>query len=80
MLLYTTTQPDLRRLHLIGTTDLRLLPLGGNLQGRTPYNQLVSVPAHERLVGQTVDVAINHASPSNLRGEVVTTESVAKSA
>ncbi len=52
----------------------------GNLQGRTPYNQLVSVPAHERLVGQTVDVAINHASPSNLRGEVVTTESVTKSA
>ncbi len=52
----------------------------GNLQGRTPYNQSVTVAANDRLIGQIVDVAINHASPSNLRGDVVTVEMVAKSA
>ncbi len=51
-----------------------------SLQGRTPYNQSVNVPGMERLVGQIVDVKINHASPTALRGEIVTTELVAKSA
>ncbi len=40
----------------------------GQLQGRTPYNQLVSVPANDRLIGQIMDVKINHASPTALRG------------
>lgn len=52
----------------------------GNLVGRTPYNQLVSVPGKERLVGQCVGVKIVSASPSALRGELETVEIVAKSA
>lgn len=42
----------------------------GQLQGRTPYNQLVSVLANDRLIGQIMDVKINHASPTALRGEL----------
>ncbi len=52
----------------------------GHLQGRTPYNQLISVPAKERLIGQIVDVRVNHASPTALRGEIEPIEIVAKSA
>ncbi len=51
-----------------------------NIMGRTPYNQLVSVPAKERLIGQIVGVKIESASPSALRGAIEAFEVIAKSA
>ncbi len=52
----------------------------GQLQGRTPYNQSINVPAMERLIGQIVDVKVVSASSSALRGEIETVEIIAKSA
>src|SRR5690606_9243818 len=34
----------------------------GQLQGRTPYNQSINVPAMERLIGQIVDVKVTGGS------------------
>ena len=58
----------------------RVSDKSGKLQGRTPYNQLLTVDAPERLLGQIVDVRVVHASPSALRGEIETFELIAKSA
>ncbi|SMF98281.1 tRNA (N6-isopentenyl adenosine(37)-C2)-methylthiotransferase MiaB [Burkholderia singularis] len=45
------------------------------LAGRTENNRVVNFPApvasHPRLIGQMVDVTINHAYPHSLRGELV---------
>lgn len=52
----------------------------GTIQGRSPHNQSVNLPGMERLIGQTVDVRIEHASPTALRGSIETVEVIAKSA
>jgi tRNA-2-methylthio-N6-dimethylallyladenosine synthase len=45
------------------------------LAGRTANNRVVNFPApvasHARLIGQMIDVQINHAYPHSLRGELV---------
>ncbi|AGK49327.1 tRNA-i(6)A37 thiotransferase enzyme MiaB [Burkholderia thailandensis MSMB121] len=45
------------------------------LAGRTENNRVVNFPAplaaHSRLIGQMIDVKINHAYPHSLRGELV---------
>ncbi|WP_414451021.1 tRNA (N6-isopentenyl adenosine(37)-C2)-methylthiotransferase MiaB [Burkholderia sp. 22PA0099] len=45
------------------------------LAGRTENNRVVNFPApvasHPRLIGQMIDVRINHAYPHSLRGELV---------
>ncbi|MBA1364631.1 tRNA (N6-isopentenyl adenosine(37)-C2)-methylthiotransferase MiaB [Burkholderia gladioli] len=45
------------------------------LAGRTENNRVVNFPAplasHARLIGQMIDVRINHAYPHSLRGELV---------
>jgi tRNA-2-methylthio-N6-dimethylallyladenosine synthase len=45
------------------------------LAGRTANNRVVNFPApaasHARLIGQMIDVQINHAFPHSLRGELV---------
>jgi tRNA-2-methylthio-N6-dimethylallyladenosine synthase len=45
------------------------------LAGRTENNRVVNFPAplasHARLIGQMIDVKINHAYPHSLRGELV---------
>ncbi|CAJ3321728.1 (dimethylallyl)adenosine tRNA methylthiotransferase [Burkholderia pseudomallei] len=45
------------------------------LAGRTENNRVVNFPApsaaHPRLIGQMIDVKINHAYPHSLRGELV---------
>jgi len=45
------------------------------LAGRTANNRVVNFPApaasHARLIGQMIDVKINHAYPHSLRGELV---------
>lgn len=52
----------------------------GQLQGRTPYNQSINVPAMDRLNGQIVDVKVIGGSATALRGEIETVETIAKSA
>jgi len=52
----------------------------GQLQGRTPYNQSINVPAKERLIGQIVGVSVTSASATALKGEIETFENIAKSA
>ena len=52
----------------------------GQLQGRTPYNQSVNVPAKDRLLGQIVPVRMTEAFANSLGGEVETTEMIVKSA
>lgn len=42
----------------------------GQLQGRTPHNQVVNVPAKPRLMGQTVDVTITGAFANSLTGDI----------
>ena len=48
-----------------------------NSPGRTENNRVVNFPApvesHARLIGQMIDVEINHAYPHSLRGELVMT-------
>jgi len=45
------------------------------LSGRTENNRVVNFPAplasHPRLIGQMIDVKINHAYPHSLRGELL---------
>ena len=51
-----------------------------DLMGRTECNRIVNFPAGPngaRLVGQLIDVNITQAYPHSLRGEVVTTDSMA---
>lgn len=43
----------------------------GQLQGRTPFYQSINVDAHERLIGQIMDVKITRATPNALVGEIV---------
>lgn len=52
----------------------------GTIQGRSPHNQSVNLPGMERLIGEIVNVRIEHASPTALRGNIETVEMVAKSA
>lgn len=52
----------------------------GQLQGRTPYNQSINVPAAERLIGQIIDVKVIGGSGTALRGEIETVEMIVKSA
>jgi tRNA-2-methylthio-N6-dimethylallyladenosine synthase len=47
---------------------------GGQLQGRSPYNQSVYVQANERLMGQIVDVAITEGFDQSLTGNIKTYE------
>ena len=46
----------------------------GQIIGRSPYMQSVSVIGNERLIGQILDVKINHAAPNSLSGDIVTQE------
>lgn len=48
--------------------------LDGQLIGRSPYMQSVTVFAPERLLGQIVDVEIKEAHPNSIAGIIVTTE------
>ncbi|MFA5592185.1 MAG: tRNA (N6-isopentenyl adenosine(37)-C2)-methylthiotransferase MiaB [Micavibrio sp.] len=43
---------------------------GETLQGRSPWNQSVNFAGKERLIGQIVDVRIEGAGPSALRGAI----------
>ncbi len=43
---------------------------GGQIQGRSPYNQSVNFIGHERLIGQIVDVGIEGSSATALRGQM----------
>jgi tRNA-2-methylthio-N6-dimethylallyladenosine synthase len=52
----------------------------GQLQGRTPYNQSINVPANARLMGQIVPVKVTDSFTNSLVGEVETIEMVVKSA
>ena len=47
------------------------------LSGRTENNRIVNFAGSERLIGQMVDIRITEAYTNSLRGEVVTTETVA---
>ncbi len=51
------------------------------LSGRTENNRVVNFPApissHKRLIGQMIDIEINHAYPHSLRGEIVRRETAA---
>lgn len=48
--------------------------LEGQLIGRSPYMQSVTVFAPERLLGQIVDVEIKEAHPNSIAGTIVTIE------
>lgn len=48
--------------------------LDGQLIGRSPYMQSVTVFAPERLLGQIVDVEIKEAHPNSIAGLILTTE------
>lgn len=48
--------------------------LEGQLIGRSPYMQSVTVFAPERLLGQIVDVEIKEAHPNSIAGVILTTE------
>ena len=71
---------------MVGTTQ-RVLVEGVSrkdvreLMGRTDNNRVVNFPASEknaaRLIGQFVEVTISAMSHYTLRGEIVTTESIA---
>ncbi|QNP47766.1 tRNA (N6-isopentenyl adenosine(37)-C2)-methylthiotransferase MiaB [Diaphorobacter aerolatus] len=50
---------------------------GSELMGRTECNRVVNFPGQERLIGQLIDVRITEARTYTLRGEVVTSETVA---
>ncbi len=52
----------------------------GQLQGRTPYNQSINVPANDRLLGEIVDVQVTEAFGNSLAGTVETTEMIYKAA
>ena len=67
---------------LVGTTQRLLVEGaskrdGGELMGRTECNRVVNFVGQPRLVGQMVDVAITETRTYTLRGEVMTTESLA---
>ena len=42
----------------------------GQIIGRSPYMQSVSAFGNERLIGQIIDVKINHAAPNSLSGDI----------
>ncbi|MBF5002921.1 tRNA (N6-isopentenyl adenosine(37)-C2)-methylthiotransferase MiaB [Diaphorobacter caeni] len=50
---------------------------GSELMGRTECNRVVNFPGNARLIGQLIDVRITEAKTYTLRGEVVTSETVA---
>ncbi|PZQ43834.1 MAG: tRNA (N6-isopentenyl adenosine(37)-C2)-methylthiotransferase MiaB [Micavibrio aeruginosavorus] len=52
----------------------------GLMQGRSPHNQSVNFPGEERLIGQIVDVAVDGASATALRGNMETVEILTKTA
>ncbi len=52
----------------------------GQIQGRSPHNQSVNVMGLERLIGQIVDVRVEGASATALRGTMETFEITSKSA
>lgn len=52
----------------------------GQLQGRTPYNQAINVPANERLLGGIANITISAASSNALIGEIQMSETIVKSA
>ena len=52
----------------------------GQIQGRSPHNQSVNVMGMERLIGQIVDVRVEGASATALRGTMETIEITSKSA
>ncbi len=52
----------------------------GQILGRSPFFQSVSVTAPQRLLGQIIDVKINRASPNALSGEVVLVEDIYEAA
>ena len=52
----------------------------GQVLGRSPYFQSVHVEGNERLIGQIVDVRMLKAAPNSMSGEVVTSESIVKTA
>lgn len=52
----------------------------GQLQGRTPYNQSINVPANPRLMGQIVPVKVTESFTNSLVGDIETIEMVVKSA
>ena len=47
------------------------------LSGRTENNRIVNFVGSERMIGQMVDIRITEVLTNSLRGEVVTTETVA---
>ena len=47
------------------------------LTGRTENNRIVNFVGSDRLMGQLVDIRITEVYTNSLRGEVVTTETVA---
>lgn len=50
---------------------------GGQLMGKSPYNQSVYIEGNERLIGQVVEINIENASSSALTGRVKTVETIA---
>ncbi|QIL83396.1 tRNA (N6-isopentenyl adenosine(37)-C2)-methylthiotransferase MiaB [Diaphorobacter sp. HDW4A] len=50
---------------------------GSELMGRTECNRVVNFPGNERLIGQLIDVRITEAKTYTLRGEVMTSETIA---
>lgn len=52
----------------------------GQLQGRTPYNQSINVPANARLMGQIVPVKVTESFTNSLVGSIEQIEMVVKSA
>ena len=52
----------------------------GMFNGRSPWNQSVNLPGTARLIGHIVDVSIESASPTALRGSIEQFEIIAKSA
>jgi tRNA-2-methylthio-N6-dimethylallyladenosine synthase len=47
---------------------------GGQMHGRTPFNQPLHISAPARLYGQIVDVKITEAYPNSVSGEIVLAE------
>ena len=80
--LQATIEENVQRISesMLGNVD-RILVEGpsrkdpSELSGRTENNRVVNFPAplasHARLIGQMIDVKINHAYPHSLRGELL---------
>jgi tRNA-2-methylthio-N6-dimethylallyladenosine synthase len=48
----------------------------GQLVGKSPYMQSVSIQGNDRLMNTFAEVMITHANPNSLKGEIVTVESI----